>query len=218
MDFLYPDGSVAYSITDDVIQDGSTLNVAFQRIGSRRTATLVVDNWMRIYELHPDKLWFGQQIKISMGVLLPDGTEYLFPQGIFYVSNPSEVYYPSERTTTLSLVDKWAALDGTSFGYFPDMYKLVSGDHLYTAIQQLLLTDRGNGYPIDNLPPILSRQLLSKTYVVDGTTYNYIDCPYTAKIGGSYSDVLSEINTMLVSTMGYDPVGQLRVEQANADV
>ena len=74
-----------------------------------------------------------------MGVMLSDGTEYLFPQGVFYVSNPIEVYYPSERTTTLSLVDKWAALDGTVFGYFPDMYKLVSGNNLSTAIQQMLL-------------------------------------------------------------------------------
>lgn len=218
VDFLYPDGSVAHSITDDVIQDGSTLNVAFQKTGSRRTATLVVDNWKGIYDLHPDKLWFGQQIKISMGVLLPDGTEYLLPQGVFYVSNPNEVYYPSERTTTLSLVDKWAALDGSVFGYFSDMYKLTSGVNLYTALQQMLLTDRGNGFPLDNIPPILSRRLLTKTYQVDLTTYNYIDCPYTAKIGGSYADVANEINTMLVSTMGYDPIGQLRVEPANADI
>lgn len=215
---MYPDGSVAHSIDDDVIQDGSTLNVSFQKIGSRRTATLVVDNWNRIYDLHPDKLWFGQQIKISMGVLLSDGTEYLLPQGVFYVSNPNEVYYPSERTTTLSLVDKWSALDGTVFGYFPDMYKLTVGNNLYTAISQLLLIDRGNGYPIDNIPPILSNQLLTKTYVDGATTYNYIDCPYTAKISGAYSDVLNEINTMLVSTMGYDAVGNLRVEPANADI
>jgi len=218
IEFLYPDGSVAYSITEDVIQDGSTLNVSYQKIGSRRSATLVINNWKRTYELHPDKLWFGQQIKISMGVLLSDGTEYLLPQGIFYVSNPSEVYYPSERITTFSLVDKWAALDGTVFGYFPDIYKLTVGNNLYTAINQLLLIDRGNGYPLDNIPPLLSKQILSKTYQIDSSTYNYIDCPYTAKIGGSYSDVLNEINTMLVSTMGYDAVGNLRVEPANADI
>ena len=153
-----------------------------------------------------------------MGIMLSDGTEYLLPQGVFYVSNPTEVYYPSERTVTLSLVDKWSTLDGTVFGYFPDIYKLTSGNNLYTAIQQMLLIDRGNGYPLDNVSPILSRELLAKTYVVDSSTYSYINCPYTAKIGGSYADVLTEINTMLVSSMGYDAVGNLRVEPANADI
>ena len=91
MEFLYPDGSVAYSIDDDVIQDGSTLNVSFQKIGSRRTATLVVDNWNRIYDLHPDKLWFGQQIKISIGVLLSDGTEYLLHISLYATGLVNEV-------------------------------------------------------------------------------------------------------------------------------
>ena len=217
IDFLYQDGSVAYSITDDVIQDGSTLSVSYQTIGTRRTATLVVNNWLRQYELHPDKIWFGQQIRISKGLILPDGTEYLLPQGIFYVSNPNEVFNPSERTTTLSLVDKWAYLDGTLFGNIPGTYILNVGDNLFTAIQQLLITDRGNGVVLDNYHPLLSRSYLSKTYTVGATTYNYLDCPYTAKISGTYADVLSEINTMLVASTGYDVSGTLRVESANAD-
>lgn len=134
IDFLYSNGSVAYSITDDVIQDGSTLSVSYQTIGTRRTATLVVDNWQRQYELHPDKIWFGQQIRISKGLVLPDGTEYLLPQGIFYISNPNEVFNPSERTTTLSLVDKWGYLDGTLFGNIPGTYILNVGDDLFAQI------------------------------------------------------------------------------------
>ena len=218
IEFLYPDGSVAYSITEDVIQDGSTLNVSYQKSGTRRTATLVVDNWNQIYKLHPDKIWFGQQIKISKGLYFRDGTEFLLPQGIFYVTNPNEVFNPSERTNTLSLVDKWSQLDGSLFGNFAGTYILNVDDNLYTAIDQLLQTDRGNGYVLDNIPPMYDNEYLTKTYTVDSVTYNYLDCPYTAKVKGAYADVLNEINTMLVSEMWYDPIGRLRVVPANIDI
>ena len=68
VDFLYSDGSVAYRIDGDVLQSGSSLNVAQQVTGSRRTGTLVLDNWSNIYNLHPDQIWFGQQIKVSKGL------------------------------------------------------------------------------------------------------------------------------------------------------
>lgn len=68
IDFLYPDGSVAYRLDSDVLQDGSSVNVAQQVTGARRTGTLVLDNWKQIYNLHPDQIWFGQQIKVSKGL------------------------------------------------------------------------------------------------------------------------------------------------------
>ena len=217
VDFLYPDDTVVYSITEDAIQDGSTLNVEHQT-GTRRTATLVLDNWANTYDLHPDKFWFGQKLRILQGVYLPDGSPYLLPQGVFYITNPTEVFAPSTRTMTFALTDKWAYLDGTMFGNIGGTYILAVGNNLFAAIAQLLLTDRGNGEPLDRTPPILAADYLDKWYTVGTETYRYLDCPYTAKISGTYGNVLEEINTMLVSRMGYDVMGQLRVESANADI
>lgn len=216
VDFLYPDGSVAYRIDGDTLQAGSSINVAQQVTGSRRTGTLVLDNWSSIYNLHPDKIWFGQQIRVSRGLYLPDGSEYLLPQGVFYISNPQSAFAPSEKTNTISLVDKWAYLDGTLFGYVPGTYILSVGDNLFTAAKGILSTDRGNGIAIDAVPPILSSEYIGLQYAVDAVNYNYLDCPYTAKKKGSYADVMTEIATMLVGSAWYDASGRFRITRLNS--
>lgn len=217
MEFLNPDETVAFDLSGDCIQDGSSVSAQYQS-GSRRSATLVVDNWANIYDLNINKVWFGQKIRVSAGIILPDGRDFTLPQGTFYVSNPEEVFNPDTKSTTFSLVDKWAFLDGSLFGNFAGVYQLVPGNNLFTALQQLLLTDRGNGEPLDRIPPILDSSYIGKTYVVNGTTYNYLDCPYTAKISGNYANVINEINTMLVSVSGYDCRGRFVLENANTDV
>lgn len=216
IDFLYQDGSVAYRIDGDALQSGSTINVSQQTTGVRRTGTLVIDNWNDIYSLHPDKIWFGQQIRVSKGLYLSDGSEYLLPQGTFYISNPQSALSPNEKTNTLSLVDKWAYLDGTLFGNIPGTYILNVGDNLYTAISALLSIDRGNGTALDAISPLFSAEYIGLQYTVDSATYNYLDCPYTAKKKGTYADVLTEIATMLVGTIWYDSVGRLNVARLNS--
>lgn len=217
IEFLQDDGSTAYEITEDAIDQGSTLNVNYQN-GARRSASLIMDNWQDLYTYKINKVWFGQKIKIKAGVYLKDGTPALFNQGVFYVANPQDVFNPAQRTVTLQLTDKWSYLDGSLFGKIAGVYLLNVDDDLFVATQQLLLTDRGNGVPLDNIPPMLSDYYIGRTTTVAGQTHRVLDCPYTAKISGCYADVLNEIGTMLVATMGYDANGQLRVESINADI
>jgi len=216
IEFLYPDGSVAYRLDDNVLQAGSAINVAQQVTGARRTGTLVLDNWRQIYNLHPDQIWFGQQIRVSKGLYLPDGSEYVIQQGTFYISNPQQAFAPTERTNTISLIDKWAYLDGTLFGYVPGTYILNVGDNLFTAAKGILTTDRGNGTAIDATPPMFSSEYIGLQYAVDAVNYNYLDCPYTAKKKGAYADVMSEIATMLVGSVWYDASGRMRITRLNS--
>lgn len=216
LEFLNPDGTVLLDVTEDMMQSGGTLNVT-SRNGCRRTADITLDNWAGLYDYHVDKLFFGQQIRLSAGVYLDDGTPFYLPQGVFYVSNPSEVFEPAGRTTTLSLVDKWAFLDGTLFGKVPGVYILSAGDNLFQAVRNLLLTDRGNGLPLDGVPPMLSADYTGRTVDIGGVDCPVLQCPYTARISTTYGGVLEEIATMLVAAVGYDARGQLRVETANRD-
>lgn len=216
LEFLHPDGSVALEITEDLLQSGGTLNVTNQN-GCRRTASIALDNWANLYDTHVDKLFLGQQVRLLAGLYLDDGTPFCLPQGVFYISNPSEVFQPAARTVSLSLADKWAYLDGSLFGRLPGVYILSAGDDLFTAIRTLLLTDRGNGLPLDPVPPLLSADYVGKTIVIDGVEQPVLACPYTARSSDTYGGVLSEIATMLVATIGYDACGQLRVESANVD-
>ena len=182
------------------MQSGGTLNVT-SRNGCRRTADITLDNWAGLYDYHVDKLFFGQQIRLSAGVYLDDGTPFYLPQGVFYVSNPSEVFEPAGRTTTLSLVDKWAFLDGTLFGKVPGVYILSAGDNLFQAARNLLLTDRGNGLPLDGVPPMLSADYTGRTVDIGGVGCPVLQCPYTARISTTYGGVLEEIATMLVAVV-----------------
>ena len=104
IEFLHDDGTTALEITEDAIDQGSTINVNYQN-GARRSASLIMDNWDDTYSYNINKIWFGQKIRIRAGLYLTDGTPALFDQGVFYVSNPQDVFNPAQRTATLQLVD-----------------------------------------------------------------------------------------------------------------
>lgn len=218
LEWLNPDGTVAFDISQDVIQDG-TLSVTYQN-GMRRTADITINNWDNIYDVNVNKIWFGQQIRLSCGLILPDGYEYYLPQGVFYVSNPISYIAPTQKTIKLNLVDKWAYLDGTLFGKIEGIYQLNVGDNLFTAIEQILRKDRGNGLPIDSVPPLLSSYYIGKTVHYNDEDIPILDCPYTFRLesGSSYADLLTEIATMLVGEIGYDKTGTLRLESVQTDV
>lgn len=239
IEWLNPDGTVAFDIMDDAIQSG-TLNVQYQN-GVRVTADILLNNWDQTYDVNADKIWFGQQVRISRGLYLDDGTPFLIPKGVFYVSNPDQVYAPTQRTTHLSLVDKWGYLDGSLFGNLDGIYQLNIGDDLFVALRELLLKDRGNGIPYDSVPPILPSYYIGRTtraaYTklitnIDSSGMEFtsteieyrdvpvVQCPYTSRIeaSGTIADVILEIAKMLVANVGYDASGRLCIEPNNTDM
>ena len=239
IEWLNADGTVAFDITEDAIQSG-TLNVQYQD-GIRRTADITLNNWKSTYDINANKVWFGQQIKLYKGLYLADGTPYYIPQGVFYVSNPDQIYSPTERSTHISLVDKWGYLDGSLFGNLDGIYQLNIGNDLFVALKEILLKDRGNGIPYDNIAPSLSSYFIGKTTEVqytkaipnidsEGTEYTtteietrnvpILSCPYTSRIEatGTVANIVSEIAKMLVASIGYDASGRLCVEPNNTDI
>ena len=135
IEFLQPDGSVAFSLDNNFkrgyrtkydtrafIQNGS-LSVAMQN-GLRRRASITLSNLDGTFDFSINKIWFGQQIRLLMGLVLPDGTEFYLPQGVFYISNPTSAFKPNQRSVTYNLVDKWAYLDGSLFGTLSGTYQI----------------------------------------------------------------------------------------------
>lgn len=223
LEFLDEYGYPDFEITDDFISDG-TLTCNKQN-GVQRTATITLSNLDQKHSININKIWIGQQVRISAGIRLPSGEDYLIPQGIFYITDPEETYQPIAKTIRINLMDKWAGLDGTVGGTLGGIYQINPGDDLFVAAQQLLLLDRGNGHPLDNMPPILDSAYKDKvSYVLDAygnaTETPFTNAPYTLRTeaDSTYADVLLGINTMLVSTCGYDSTGHLRFTYANAEV
>ena len=228
LDFLQPDGSVAFSIDNNprnprssaFIQDG-TLSVNLQN-GQRRKASVTLSNLDSAYDFQINKIWYGQQIRLMEGLMLPSGDEYYIPQGVFYVSDPEETFAPGKRTITYELLDKAAYLDGTLFGGLDGIYEVPAGTNVLTAIASILAFDRGNGYQVDSATPIFSSYWNGKNVTLtNGTSQSILLTPYTYRCdseSGTYWDVISEMNTMLVGWIGYDPTGRLRMDAGDDDI
>lgn len=205
--FLNEDGTPYYEITDEYIKGGS-INVSYNN-GVRRTASITLFNDKGQYDSLIERgVLLNQKVKILAGIHIGDD-EYLIPQGVFYINNPASSYQPSNKTIQLNLVDKWGALDGTVGGTLDGIYQINVGNSLVEAIRTLLLLDKGNGIPLDGTPPIIDKKYLSNP--------TYYEAPYTLRTeaNSNYANILLGINTMLVSSCGYDAEGILRFTDAN---
>ena len=215
--FLNPDGSVAFAIDNNVNNPASekrskafiaqgNLSVNFQS-GQRRTSSVLFDNVDSEFDFSVKHLWFGQEIAIDEGLILPDGTDYYIQQGVFLLTRPAESIQPVGKTIEYNLVDKWANLDGTLYGKLEGSYQVPMGSDPFTAIKALLAEDKGNGVPVDNQP-------------INNMYETWDPTPYTLLIdaGGTLADVITGFAEMLVGIVGYDRSGSLLIEPSNEQV
>ena len=137
VEWLNPDESVAFEFTNSLYDINVNLSVNYQN-GSRRTCTLTLDNSQNKFPINFNNIWFGQKFKLWMGVYLDEETPYYLPQGVFYISNPSEVYQPLTKTISINGVDKWAFLDGTLHGKLRGIYQTGLNTNLFEATKNLL--------------------------------------------------------------------------------
>ena len=228
LEFLNPDGSVAFALDNNpmnsrsgaFIQDG-TITVNLQN-GKRRCATVTLSNLDSAYDYNVNKLWFGQQVRLSEGLVLPDGSDFYIPQGVFYVMNPEENYLPENKTVKLNLEDKWCYLDGTLFGRLDGIYEVPLNRDIFVAIQSILELPRGNGYPVDNVTPLFTEYYNTQTTTLpDGSTISDLLMPYTYRCesdSGTYADIILEMNKILAGWIGYDPTGRLRLDPSQDDI
>lgn len=228
LEFLNPDGSVSFAIDNNpmnrrsgaFIQEGS-LTVNLQN-GKRRCASVTLSNMDGAYDYDVNKLWFGQQVRLSEGLILPNGEDFYIPQGVFYVLNPEEEFMPTGRTVQLNLEDKWCYLDGTLFGNLDGIYEVPLNRNIFVAIQSILGLPRGNGYPVDNIPPLFTNYYNSQTTTLpDGSTISDLLMPYTYRCdsdNGTYADIILEMNKILAGWIGYDPTGRLRLDPSQDDI
>ena len=226
--FLNPDGSTAFVVDNDYknirsgafIADGS-IKCNLQN-GQRRTATVTLSNVDGAYDYAFHSLWFGREVALDEGLILPNGDEFYIQQGIFLLDTPKDVLNPTERTITYNLVDKWANLDGTLYGNLEGTYEISVGTNIFTPISSLLAEDRGNGIPVDGVQPIYTDFYDSATQTMpDGTVEPVTNTPYTLRIdsdSGTMADVILGLCGMLNAWVGYDQTGALRVDPSQDDL
>lgn len=167
LEFLQPDDSVAFTLDNNsnkgkaFIKDGS-VDINLQN-GQRRKATITLANLDNAFDYNVNNVWFGQRLRLSMGIKLKDGTDFLLPQGVFYIQNPQYLLNHNTNTATFNLIDKWAYLDGTLFGNLEATYqiKAVDVENATASLREVPLTydvlnyieGNGNAYIKTNIKP-----------------------------------------------------------------
>ena len=225
--FLNPDGSTAFALDNNpkrrwnqtFIADG-TLTVNLQN-GQRRTCNVVLDNVNADYDFAYGKIWFGDEVALDEGIVLPNGQEFYIQQGIFLFDIPSEGVVPVGRTMSYNLIDKWSNLDGSRMGNLEGTYEVEDGTNIFEPITELLQEDRGNGIPLDRITPVYTDYYNNMTQVLtNGTTASLVDTPYTLTVNGgsTKADVVLGLVAMVNGWVGYDASGTLRVEPSQDDI
>ena len=219
LEWLNPDDTISHDITTSLYNTNGTLNITNQN-GCRRTFNLQIHNEDGKFDVDVNKIWLGQKVKLYLGLYIDD-TPYFIQQGVFYITNPTDIINPSTKCIQINCIDKWGALDGTVLGTLDGKYKVPVGADIFIATKKLLMTDRGNGYPLDNIMPNISTYFKTKmTRRSDGELISVLQTPFTADIdrGQTYADVLIQFNTMLAGCIYYDTVGRLNIEPNEVDL
>lgn len=232
LEFLNPNGSVAFSVDNNprnersgaFLQSG-TITCNLQN-GKRRQASIQLANTNGEFDYAVNNLWFGQQVRLSEGLILPDGTDYYISQGIFELETPKESIQPEQNRITYTLTDKWANLDGTLLGNLEDIYEVDAGTNIFQAMASILRLGKydasnNSDNPIDNLTPLFTNYYNGKTQTLtDGTVVNLIDAPYDfiSDASGTYADVLLGLAEMLAAWIGYNSNGRLVVDASQDDI
>ena len=232
LEFLNPDGSIAFALDNDpknkrsgaFLQDGEiSCNL---KNGTRRQASVTLSNLDGNFDFAVNHVWYGTQLRLSEGLILPDGTEYYIPQGVFEIEQPNERFSPTGNTVTWRLLDKWSMLDGTLGGNLEGAYSISAGTNIFSAMASILRLGRfdmanNSPDPIDPVTPIFTNYYNGKTQTLtDGTTVNLTDAPHDFLSGAdeSLGDVLTGLADMLAAWIGYNAVGRLVVDPSQDDI
>jgi hypothetical protein len=134
---------------------------------------------------------------------------YWFSLGVFYVTNPSVTRDFSNQTVTIDGVDKFGIF-GSELGYnqLETTYVIPAGTNIYQAIRDILLIDKGNGYVMDPIVPILDP--IFSTQIL----------PYDInKSPGSYlGEILIEFGYILGADVYYDVDGRFTLTASTTDL
>jgi hypothetical protein len=187
-EFLNPDETAYQSFSAEVTGGSLSIN----RVnGVRRSINISVHNKYDTFTPDPLRFWVNQKFKLYLGYKI-DGEDYFLPQGVFILRNPSTVRDLSSKTAALSGIDKFSLMDGQLNGRLDATYNITLGTSVKTAIKAILATAAVN----DPTTPLL----------IVGSDIT----PYTIykEFGGTYGDVILELNNIIAYNMFYDPDGR----------
>jgi len=194
---LNPDETINYEIPqEDIILNSGNFTENYQN-GQRKSVNINLINIDGKYTPSINTIWVHNKFRFDIGLEF-DGQVYWFPRGIYVLGNPTASHQDSDKQVTLTLVDKFALLEGKA-GTLEATYEIPVDSDIKQAIIGILTLDNGSGYPIDLKPIIYDR-------VFEG-----LKMPYTLSkdAGSTLGEMLLEIGTILNAEVYYNSQGNL---------
>ena len=194
---LNPDETINYEIPEeDIIINSGNFTENYQN-GQRKSVNINLINVDGKYTPSINTIWVHDRFRFDIGLEF-DGQVYWFPRGIYILGNPSADHQDSDKQVSLTLVDKFAVLEGKA-GTLEATYEIPVGSDIEQAIMGILTLDNGSGYPIDLKPIIYDR------------AFKGLKMPYTLSkdAGSTLGEMLLEIGTILNAEVYYNSQGNL---------
>lgn len=190
-------------------EDGS-IQIQYQQ-GVRRTCEFTISNINKKYlPTENSMFWYHRKFKLYTGLKdQSTGDIYWFSQGVFFTKSIS----CSKMTTHITGVDKFAMFTNDLGASLLDVdYKVsvpegTSGIKISNVIKDILTIDKGNGYPVDPITPLIDVALQDEVLPYD----------LTIKAGGFLGDMLIDLAMMLGADIFYDTEGRLNVIKGTTD-
>lgn len=197
----------AEDITKYVQMDSGNLNINYQQ-GQRRSLSFTLDNSTGRFLPDINSLWMNTKFKLELGLKFNEDDYVYNDAGIFVISNPEAPRINAQRTITIQCEDKFALLNGTLGGTLNTTYEIPAGFNIREAVQQILMQDNGNGYPIDSKPFIFDA-----AYQDNVTQY-----ALSKEAGGSLGDLIIDLANMIACDVWYGINGNLIFRSGTQDI
>lgn len=209
LSMLYQDESFREDISDYLIEGSGTLNINYQQ-GQRRSLSFTLDNTTGKFTPNglQGTLWLDSKFKLELGMEFDNGDIVWKSAGIFVVGQPNAIRQQATKTVDIQCYDKFALLDGTLGGVLDSTYQVDEGKFVYQVMQETLLQDNGNGYPIDGKEIVFDSSLRDSK-----TQYTLSKSP-----NDSLGSILTDLADMISCDIYYGVEGNLVVRSGIKDI
>lgn len=200
---LYPDETINYEIPPEDIKSGGSWSENYQN-GQRRSVSFTLYNENDNYTPDINTFWTGTRLRLEMGINLVDGQTVWFQKGVFVINKITPSKSSSGKEVQISASDKYSLFEDNT-GKIDTTYEIPVNTDIEEAIRSILLTDMGNGFPLDSQNIIYHSSFKGKT----------TQATISKSAGDTLGSILLELATQLSAEIFYNTSGQLVLAPIN---
>lgn len=196
---LYPDETINYELPLEDILAGGSYSENYQN-GQRRSLSFSLYNVEGKYTPGINGFWAGTRLRLDVGVELLDGSVIWFQKGIYVITKLDPQLNAEQATVQVSASDKFALFENKT-GTLDTSYEIETGSDIQGVIESILLTEIGNGVPLDPKPIIYHASFKGKK----------TQATISKSAGETFGSILNELATQLSAEIFYNSVGRLTI-------